>query len=167
MNTITAFERGPTLSIPESRKPDIFRRTRAILAADRLPAMVVATTVLAVAANFYELLCTAGFPMVYTRLLTLAEPSPPARFAYLAAYNLVYVLPLAGIVGVFAGTLGARKLSEREGRLLKLLSGVMMLELGALLLLAPDRLSHAGIAIALMAGAVLVTWVAARLTRER
>ena len=43
----------------------------------------------------------------------------------------------------------------------------MMLELGALLLLAPDRLSHAGIAIALMAGAVLVTWVAARLTRER
>lgn len=162
-----AFERGPTLSIPESRKPDIFRRTRAILAADRLPAMVVATTVLAVAANFYELLCTAGFPMVYTRLLTLAEPSPPARFAYLAAYNLVYVLPLAGIVGVFAGTLGARKLSEREGRLLKLLSGVMMLELGALLLLAPDRLSHAGIAIALMAGAVLVTWVAARLTRER
>jgi hypothetical protein len=72
-----AFERGPTLSIPESRKPDIFRRTRAILAADRLPAMVVATTVLAVAANFYELLCTAGFPMVYTRLLTLAEPSPP------------------------------------------------------------------------------------------
>ena len=77
------------------------------------------------------------------------------------------MLPLAGIVGVFAGTLGARKLSEREGRLLKLLSGVMMLELGALLLLAPDRLSHAGIAIALMAGAVLVTWVAARLTRER
>ena len=29
-----AIERGPTLSIPESRKPDIFRRTRAILAAD-------------------------------------------------------------------------------------------------------------------------------------
>jgi hypothetical protein len=86
---------------------------------------------LAIAANFYELLCTAGFPMVYTRLLTLADLSPAGRYGYLAAYNLIYVLPLAAIVAVFAGTLGARKLSEREGRLLKLLSGVMMLELGA------------------------------------
>jgi hypothetical protein len=161
-----AFEKGLTLSIPESRKPDIFRRTRAILAAENLPAMLAATVVLAIAANFYELLCTAGFPMVYTRLLTLAELSPAGRYAYLAAYNLVYVVPLAAIVAVFAGTLGARKLSEREGRLLKLLSGLMMLGLGALLLLAPERVSQAGSAFGLMAVAVLLTWIAARLTRN-
>jgi hypothetical protein len=160
------FEQGLTLSIPESKKPDIFRRTRAILAADNLPAMLAATIVLAIAANFYELLCTAGFPMVYTRLLTLAELSPAARYGYLAAYNLIYVVPLAAIVAVFAGTLGARKLTEREGRLLKLMSGVMMLGLGALLLLAPERVSQVGIAFALMAVAVLATWIAARLTRE-
>ncbi len=159
------FEKGLTLSIPESKKPDIFRRTRAILLADRLPAMLAATVVLAIAANFYELLCTAGFPMVYTRLLTLAEVSPAGRYAYLAAYNVVYVLPLAAIVAAFAGTLGARKLSEREGRLLKLMSGVMMLGLGALLLLAPERVSQVGIAFGLMAVAVLVTAIAARITR--
>jgi hypothetical protein len=99
-------------------------------------------------------------------LLTLAELSPAGRYAYLAAYNLVYVVPLAAIVAVFAGTLGARKLSEREGRLLKLLSGLMMLGLGALLLLAPERVSQVGIAFGLMAVAVLVTWIAARLTRK-
>ena len=161
-----AFERGLTLSIPEAKKPDIFRRTRAILAAENLPTMLAATVVLAIAANFYELLCTAGFPMVYTRLLTLAELSPAGRYGYLAAYNLIYVVPLAAIVAVFAGTLGARKLSEREGRLLKLLSGVMMLGLGALLLLAPERISQIGIAFGLMVVAVIVTWVAARLTRN-
>jgi hypothetical protein len=160
-----AFEQGLTLSIPDSKKPGIFRRTRAILAAENLPAMLAATVVLAIAANFYELLCTAGFPMVYTRLLTLAELSPAGRYGYLAAYNLIYVVPLAAIVAVFAGTLGARKLSEREGRLLKLLSGVMMLGLGVLLLLAPERIGQAGIAFGLMAVAVLVTWIAARLTR--
>jgi hypothetical protein len=160
------FEQGLTLSIPESKKPDIFRRTRAILAADNLPAMLAATVVLAIAANFYELLCTAGFPMVYTRLLTLAELSPAGRYGYLAAYNLIYVVPLAAIVAVFAGTLGARKLTEREGRLLKLMSGVMMLGLGALLLLAPERVSQVGIAFGLMAVAVFTTWIAARLTRE-
>ena len=160
-----AFEQGLTLSIPEAKKPDIFRRTRAILAADNLPAMLAATVVLAIAANFYELLCTAGFPMVYTRLLTLAELSPAGRYGYLAAYNLVYVVPLAAIVAVFAGTLGARKLSEREGRLLKLLSGVMMLGLGTLLLLAPERISQVGIAFGLMALAMVVTIIAARLTK--
>lgn len=160
------FGRGVSLSIPESKKPDIFRRARAVLAADKLPAMLAATVFLAVAANFYELLCTAGFPMVYTRILTLGEPSAAMRYFYLALYNLVYVLPLAAIVLVFVRTLGARKLGEREGRLLKLLSGTMMLELGVLLLVAPEWLSRLGVAFALLAGAVAVTWLAARLTRR-
>ena len=111
-------------------------------------------------------LCTAGFPMVYTRLLTLADLSPAGRYAYLAAYNVIYVVPLAAIVAVFAGTLGARKLTEREGRLLKLMSGAMMLGLGLLLLFAPERLSHAGIAFGLMAVAVIVTFIAEKLTRS-
>ena len=159
------FGQGPSLSIPESKKPDIFRRARAILSADRLPAMMAATVLLAVAANFYELLCTAGFPMVYTRLLTLADLTPGGRLAYLAAYNLIYVLPLGLIVVLFARHLGARKLSEREGRLLKLLSGIMMLGLGALLLLAPALISQVGSAFLLMALALGITWLAARLTR--
>ena len=160
------FGKGVSLSIPASRKPDIFRRARAILDAERLPAMLAATVVLAVAANFYELLCTAGFPMIYTRLLTLADLPAGGRYAWLAIYNLIYVLPLAAIVVVFARTLGARKLTEREGRLLKLLSGLMMLGLGALLLAAPERIGQPGIAFGLMAAAVAATWLAARLTRQ-
>jgi glutaredoxin len=159
------FGKGITLSIPESKKPGLFRRSRAILGAGNLPAMLAATLFLAVAANFYELLCTAGFPMVYTRLLTLADLTSAARYGYLAAYNLVYVLPLALIVAVFAFSLGARKLTEREGRLLKLMSGAMMLELGALLLIAPDYISRVGVAFGLMSVAVWITWIAARLTK--
>ncbi len=75
------------------------------------------------------------------------------------------MIPLAVIVGVFAFTLGARKLSEREGRLLKLMSGVMMLQLGMLLVLAPDGLNRLGVAFALIAVAVGITWIAARMTR--
>lgn len=160
------FQRGLSLSIPESKKPDIFRRARAILKAESLWAMLAATIFLAVAANFYELLCTAGLPMVYTRLLTLANLSAAGRYAYLAAYNVIYVLPLSAIVVAFAWTLGARRLTEREGRLLKLVSGVMMLGLGGLLFIAPERLSRAGTALALTALALAATWVAARLTRE-
>ena len=162
-----AFEKGITLSIPDSRKPDIYRRARAILGADNLPAMVAATVFLAIAANFYELLCTAGFPMVYTRLLTLSGLPPAGRYFYLALYNLIYVVPLALIVLAFVRSMGARKLTEREGRLLKLLSGVMMLELGVLLLVAPEQLNNLAVAFGLLGVAVGAAWIAARLTREK
>ncbi len=161
-----AFKVGVSLSIPETRKADIFRRGRAILAAGSLPAMLLATLLLAVAANFYELLCTAGFPMVYTRLLTLQVPDPTQHLIYLALYNLIYILPLLLIVFAFVRTLGARKLSEREGRLLKLLSGLMMLGLGMLLLLAPQWLDNLLVTLGLMLGALGLTWLAARLTRS-
>lgn len=167
MKDFFLFKKGMTLSIPESKKPDIFRRARAILGAGNMTAMFAATVFLAIAANFYELLCTAGFPMVYTRLLTLADLTPAARYGYLAAYNVIYVLPLALIVIIFARSMGARNLTEREGRLLKLMSGVMMLELGALLLLAPELLNQIGIAFVLMAMAVGITWIAARFTSGR
>ena len=118
---------------------------------------------LALAANSYELLCTAGFPMVYTRILTTNELAPAAYYGYLLLYNVVYIIPLLLIVGTFSLTLGARKLSERGGRLLKLLAGVMMLELGLVLIVAPALLNSAGLALLLLCVALLLTWTAARL----
>jgi len=160
-----AFERGVTLSIPEAAKPGLYRRARAILQSGGTGAMLAATVFLAVAANFYELLCTAGFPMVYTRVLTLAEPSQAARYAWLALYNAVYVVPLALIVLAFVGTLSAHKLTEREGRLLKLMSGTMMLELGLVLAVRPGWLNSLAVTAALVAVALAVTLAAARLRR--
>lgn len=156
------FRQGISLSITEDGKADIFQRVRRLLIADNLPTMLAATVVLAISANLYELLCTAGFPMVFTRLLTLQGSGMARHYLYLALYNAVYVLPLLAILLVFVRTLGARKLSEREGRLLKLLSGLMMFVLGALLLVAPEKLGSLGVAIGVPAIAMGITWVVAR-----
>ena len=127
--------------------------------------MLAGTVTLALAANAYELLCTAGFPLVFTRILTLADLSASAYYAYLALYNLVYVLPLLVIVIVFVVTLGARKLKEEEGRILNLLSGLMMLCLGLVLLCAPEALSHPLTALALILVALIVTALVVWLAR--
>lgn len=161
-----AFGQGVSLSIPESRRADIFRRGRDILAAGNLPVMIGTAVVLAIAANLYELLCTAGFPMIYTRVLTLRVDGTAQHYAWLVLYNLVYVLPMAVIVLVFVRTMGSRKLGERQGRLLKLLSGLMMLGLGILLVAAPQDLGHPGTALALVAGAIVITGLAAWVTRR-
>ena len=122
-----------------------------------LPTLILGTIMLAVVANSYELLCTSGFPMVFTRLLTLNDLTSWDYYIYLMFYNIIYVIPLLVIVLVFTKTLGARKLSEREGRILKLISGLMMLELGVLLLFAPNLLNSLFIAIGLIAGAILIS----------
>jgi uncharacterized membrane protein YfcA len=72
--------------------------------------------------------------MVYTRVLTLHKLSSFQYYQYLVLYNIVYVVPLAIIVAVITVTLGTRKLTEWQGRQLKLVSGLMMLALGAVLI---------------------------------
>ena len=119
--------------------------------------MIFATIILAVAANSYELLCTAGLPMVYTRVLTLNGLSSTQHYLYLAFYNVIYIIPLLLIVILFTVTLGRKKLSEGEGRLLKLLSGSMMLGLGLILLLRPEWLNNMLVSVGVISGAVVLT----------
>jgi hypothetical protein len=146
-----------SLSIPDTAKPGMFARMRRLVSDDRFIPVLGATVALAIVANSYELLCTAGLPMVFTRVLTLADLSTPGYYGYLALYNVIYVIPLFAIVVAFVWTLGSRKLQPEEGRALKLLSGTMMLGLGAVLLLAPHVLEQIGVAIGILLGAVAVT----------
>jgi len=160
------FHQGVSLTIPEEAKPKLFARMRALLRASALPTMLTGTMVLAVAANSYELLCTAGFPMVYTRVLTLTPLTPLQHYLYLAFYNAVYIVPLAVIVAFFVVTLGGQKLSEWQGRVLKLVSGTMMLVLGILLLAAPNLLNNALVSIALLGAALAVAGMVILVTRR-
>ncbi|QWV93295.1 hypothetical protein KP004_19350 [Geomonas oryzisoli] len=155
------FRQGVTLSIPEGKKPMLFARMRRLMKAEQLPALLAGTGVLAVAANSYELLCTAGFPMVFTRALTLHRLSAPGYYSYLALYCLVYVVPLAAIVAVFTVTLGGRKLSEWQGRVLKLVSGLMMLGLAGVLLVRPSLLSDPAVSALLLAATLALAGVLA------
>lgn len=161
------FRQGVSLSIPEEAKPGLFRRMRTLTRSSRLPAVLAGTVVLAGVANSYELLCTAGFPMVFTRVLTLEDLPGWEYYTFLALYNLVYVLPLLGIVIFFVATFGSRKLSEWQGRVLKLLSGLLMLVLGLVLLSDPTLLQNPVISMLALGGAVLATVLIAWIWRRR
>jgi hypothetical protein len=60
---------------------------------------------------------------------------------------------------LFVYTLGSRKLQAREGRILKLLSGLMMTGLGGVLVFAPNLLDRLWTAAALLLGTVVITWL--------
>jgi hypothetical protein len=162
------FKAGPSLSIPDAAKPGLFKRMREVVTTGNMGPMLAGTVLLAVVANSYELLCTAGFPMVYTLTLTKAHDLATWEYyAWLAAYNVIYVIPLLVIVTVFTKTMGARKLSEAEGRLLKLISGFMMLGFALVLLFTPSLLTNPVVSIGVLVVAVIGSIVIARITRPK
>ena len=161
------FKRGASLSIPESKKGALFSRMRQIIKETSTPSAVLATMVLAAAANMYELLCTVGFPMIYTRALTLHNLPTMDYYLYLVLYNAIYVIPLACIVLLFTLTLGARKLTEFQGRALKLLSGMMMLMLGSILVLSPSLLNNIAAAGGILMLALVLTAAIAWISKAR
>ncbi|NOR70177.1 MAG: hypothetical protein GQ532_10900 [Methylomarinum sp.] len=151
------FKQGISLSLSDSARSRLFTKIRKLTQSGNWLTMIIATIVLAIAANSYELLCTAGLPMVYTRVLTLNELSSIQYYLYLAFYNVIYIIPLLLIVVMFTLTLGSKKISEKAGRLLKFLSGSMMLGLGAILLLKPEWLNNMLISVAVIGGSILLT----------
>jgi len=161
------FKRGISLSIPDQAKPGLFQGMRKLINADNLKTMMFATVTLAVFANTYELLCTAGFPLVYTRILTFNELPLFDYYLYLLFYNIIYMIPLMIIVLIFVKTLGSHKLQESHGRKLKLISGMMMLVLGLVLLIAPTWLNNIGIALLMFSLALLGSAIIIRLTERK
>jgi thiol-disulfide isomerase/thioredoxin len=165
------FKEGISLAIPERAKPKLFERMRKLLKATSLTSMMMGTIVLAIAANAYELLCTIGFPMVFTRVLTLHSLPGFKYYLYLIFYNMIYIIPLAVIVLFFSITLGSRKLTEWQGQVLKLISGLMMLSLGFVLLINPALFNNIFVAVGLLAivltTAGIMIFIAGRLRRSR
>jgi glutaredoxin len=131
---------GPSLSIPDSAKPGLYRRLRAVVRAERPLAALVGAAALAVVVNLVELGCTAGLPALYTRILTLRELPLWQYLGYLGLYNAAYVADDALVVGAAVLTLSRRRIQERGARVLQWVSGGVMLALGVLLLVAPGWL---------------------------
>jgi glutaredoxin len=129
------FGRGVTLSIPASTKPGIYARMRRILQAQDLVPALVGTVVLGVLVQIVELMCTSGFPALFTRILTLQQPDRLGYYAYLLLYDLAYMLDDIIVLAIGVVTLSQHRLQENEGRWLKLVSGLVMVVLGAYLLL--------------------------------
>ncbi len=151
------FKSGPSLSIPESRRSEIFKRIRNLVRTTSLPAIIVGAVILAVTVNFYELLCTLGFPLIFTTQLNSYDLSLVEKYLYIVGYNVVYVIPLIIILLIFVFTLGRMKLSEWSGRSLKLLSGIMIFSFGVLFIVDYQLLENILTPILLLFVSIVVT----------
>lgn len=93
--------------------------------------------VLAFAVNLVELICSAGFPVVYLQVLSLNPLLRWQYYAYILLYTLIFMLD--DLIVFFAAmiTFQVTGMSTRYKRFSNLIGGLLMLLLGLLLIFKP------------------------------
>lgn len=156
-----AYKQGLSFTIGDEQKPGIYAKIRRVMQSrESLPATIAATAGLALGVTLVELPCTAGLPVLWTNLLAGAGVGTGEFVALLVVYMVVYLLDELLVFGVAVVTMRIARFEEREGRVLKLVGGSVMLALAVAMLAFPHLLESVGGMLALfgvaIGGALLV-----------
>jgi cytochrome c biogenesis protein CcdA/glutaredoxin len=152
-----AYKKGLSFTIPDRFKPRIYRGGRAVRKERPLPATLAVTVAMAAGVALVELPCTAGFPMVWTSLVTQAAVGGAAFAGLLAAYLAVYLAVEIAIVVAAVTTLRASRMQETHGRVLKLVGGMVMIALAIVLLVDPTLMERLVASVAVVASALVAS----------
>src|SRR3989338_8883591 len=105
-----------------------------------IPSIILGIATLALTVNFVEFLCTAGFPAIFTKVLTMNSLHPLQYYLYILLYIVMYELDDFIVLGIALIFFGRKTMTEKQGRWMKFIAGAMMLILGLLLIIKPQLL---------------------------
>jgi thiol-disulfide isomerase/thioredoxin len=136
------YKEGISFTISDENKPGIFHRMRKVMdASQSFWGMAGATVVLAAGVSLVEFSCTAGFPVLWTNLLTSQKVTASVFILLLLLYMVIYQFDEMVIFLTAVTTLKASKLEEKHGRIFKLIGGMLMLTLGLVMLINPTYMN--------------------------
>ncbi len=149
------YKRGLSFTIDDRHKPGMFRQMRGLLGEGRsIPALVLATIVMAAGIALIELPCTAGFPVIWSGLVAAHDVDWGYFALLLGLYLLIYLAIELVILAAAMITFRVERFEERQGRVLKLVGGLIMLALAAVLLIRPELMQDVGGTLAVFLGAL-------------
>lgn len=152
------YKEGLSFTIAEDKKSGIFKKMRSVVdASQSFWGLVGATVVLAAGVSLVEFSCTAGFPMVWVNLLNAQNISGSMFVLLLLLYMLIYQLDELAIFFSAVVTLKASRLEEKQGRLLKLIGGMLMLTISVVMLVNPALMNNLVSSLAIFGLSILAT----------
>ncbi len=135
------YRKGITLMVQDKHVGPLKRRVLKVaemMKRSSIPKLIGASIVLAIFASLVELPCTAGFPIIYTGVLTgMYLKTSLMYYCHLLFYNLIYVLPLLVVVTILGYTFKGKTINKKTMALIKFIGGAIMLLLGIVLLVNP------------------------------
>jgi hypothetical protein len=126
--------------VDAEKEGKLAQRMKRILSSSSVPATVLGIVALAFSVNLVEFFCSAGFPVIYTRILAAQGLVGLQHYLYLAFYNFFYMLDDLIVFGVALFTLSRFNFSQKYNRYSTLVAGVLILALGLLLIFKPELL---------------------------
>ncbi|MBE0687921.1 MAG: thioredoxin family protein, partial [Anaerolineaceae bacterium] len=146
------YKEGVSFTISDESKPGLFKRMRKVLeASNSLWGVISATVVLAAGVSLVEFSCTAGFPVLWTNMISAQNVSTGEFILLLLVYMLIYQLDELVIFFAAVFTLKASRMEEKHGRILKLIGGTLMLTLAGVMIFNPNLLNDLNSALIIFA----------------
>lgn len=152
------YKEGLSFTIADDKKAGIFKKMRSVVdASQSFWGLVGTTVVLAAGVSLVEFSCTAGFPMIWVNLLNAQNISGSIFVLLLLVYMVIYQLDELVIFFSAVVTLKASRLEEKQGRLLKLIGGMLMLTLSIVMLVKPALMNNLTSSLAIFGLSILAT----------
>jgi hypothetical protein len=147
------FKEGVSVMIPDSYKQKYYSQVRQIFYTKSVVPAILATATMALGIALVELPCTAGFPFVWSSIVGSLDLSKTHFAVLFALYLFLYLFIELIIFFIAVLRMRSMKMTEEQGRFLKLIAGSLMFILGLVLLVKPEYMEN-------MLG-ILITFVAA------
>ncbi len=93
---------------------------------------------LAFSVNLLELVCSAGLPAVYTKILSMNELNTVQYYLYLLIYIVVFMLDDLAVFIITMITMKRVALNTKYARYSHLIGGIVMLIIGLLMFFKPE-----------------------------
>ena len=123
-----------------ARRQRTMDRLKAVISTRKFWLALGGIVLLAFLVNMVELICSAGFPVVYLQILSLTPMPFWQYYLYLLLYIVIFMLDDIIIFVVAMLTLQLVGVTTRYKRLSNLIGGVLMLIIGVLLIFKPGWL---------------------------
>src|SRR3989344_767126 len=123
----------------EKRKK-IFGRLKKLTTSGNFPVAIGGIIVLAFVVNLVELICSAGLPAVYTKVLTMSHLATWQYYAYLLFYIFIFMLDDLIVFWGAIITFQLVGINKKYARYSHLMGGAGMLIIGLLMIFKPELL---------------------------
>ena len=133
--------RGGCVVSENEKRRGFIERLKEVVLSKHLSIALLGMVVLAASVNLIELLCSAGLPAVYTKVLSMNNLPVWQYYLYLVFYILIFMLD---DIIVFVGamiTLQAFGIKNKYAKYSHLIGGIIVLLIGIALIFKPELLS--------------------------
>lgn len=126
------------------KRRKVFENIKKIVRDKRFIFSIAGIILLAFAVNLVELVCSAGLPAIFTRVLTLSDLPLWQYYAYLLLYIFFFMIDDLIIFFTAMITLHATGIEGKYARFSNLIGGIIIFLLGFLLIFKPGVLMFGG-----------------------